>query len=60
MKKLWNLVSGSFDYESLYAIVNTILVHLPELQQKNLMTPMIQKKLTISNVNIYSNQLGKP
>ena len=50
LKKLWNHINNSFHQESPYAIVCTVIFYLPKLR----------KKFAAPNVNVFSNQSGKP
>ena len=60
VKKIWSNISNSLLQESLYAIVGTVIVHLPELQQEDPMAQIVPKKLATPNVNSYLGQSGKP
>lgn len=59
LKKLQDCIKNSFHQKLPYAIVITVIVHFPKLQQKDLMTKIIRKKLATLNVNVYFSQLGK-
>lgn len=57
--KLSYFISEYFDQELPYTMINIIITHLLELQQKDQIAWTICKKLAILKLNVFFGELGK-
>ncbi len=60
VKKLWSHINTPLLQKPLYPTVGTVIAHLPELQQDDLMAWTVRRELATPNVNDYSVQSVEP